>query len=515
MRFADLLNRMPDLVHLAPRLRADWQAAAGVNVIGVTSDSRAVRHGIVFFAIPGTHHDGRSFIPAAVARGAAAVIAPIDTPRPFGLPDVPFLLDPEPRQRLARMAALLAGPVPQTLVAVTGTNGKSSSVDFLRQLWMRAGTPAASLGTLGVVAPRRAGGPGLTTPDPVELSTTLAALSREGVRAAALEASSHGLAQFRLDGMRFNAGGFTTFSRDHLDYHGSMEAYREAKLRLFREVMPPRSPIVASTALDDETMHALRWVAGRRRHDLRSVGEGGEAIRLLSATPTADGQVLELESAGARREVHLALPGRFQADNALVAAGLAQVTGVPDALDRLGLLVGVRGRMELAARLPNGASVYVDYAHTPDALERLLTALRPHTAGKLHVVFGAGGDRDRGKRPLMGAAAAKHADRVIVTDDNPRGEDPAAIRAAVLAASPGAVEMGDRALAIEVAMNALGPADVLAVAGKGHEQGQTIGGVVLPFDDVTVVRRLAGLATDDLAGLAPDDLAGLAPEDEP
>ena len=273
-----------------------------------------------------------------------------------------------------------------------------------------------------------------------------------------------------------------------------MAAYRQAKLRLFTTLLPEGAPAVASTTLDAETMAALREVARDRRLDLSTVGEAGDGINLLHAEPRPDGQMLEIVDGSGTRPIALPLPGRFQADNALLAAALAQVTGLAGALDLLPQLTGVRGRMELAARLPNGAAVYVDYAHTPDALERLLTALRPHTAGKLHIVFGAGGDRDRGKRPLMGAAVARLADRVTVTDDNPRGEDPASIRAAILPACPGAREVGDRATAIAAALNDLGPGDVLAVAGKGHEQGQTVAGTVLPFDDVETVRRLAGVA---------------------
>ena len=309
-----------------------------------------------------------------------------------------------------------------------------------------------------------------------------------------MEASSHGLDQFRLDGVRLQAAAISNLTRDHLDYHGTMAAYRAAKLRLFAELLPPGAPALASTALDGETLAALRSVAARRGLAFGTVGEGGTAIGLVRAVPRPDGQVLELVAGGRRREVLLPLPGRFQADNALLAAALAETTGVADPLACLGGLAGVRGRMELAARLPNGAAVYVDYAHTPDALERLLTALRPHTTGRLHVLFGAGGDRDPGKRPLMGAAAARHADVVVVTDDNPRSEHPAAIRAAVLAGAPGGRDGGERAAAIAACLAALGPGDVLAVAGKGHEQGQTIGGVTLPFDDVDTVRRLAGLA---------------------
>jgi UDP-N-acetylmuramoyl-L-alanyl-D-glutamate--2,6-diaminopimelate ligase len=474
-------------------LPASWRALPpGLVITGVTSDSRDCADGMVFVAIPGARNDGRVYIADAIGRGAAAVIAPPGTEWPPGVPPRPLIEDPEPRRRLAQLAALLARPQPATLVAVTGTNGKTSTVDFLRQLWAAAGKQAASLGTLGLVAPGFEAGSGLTTPDPVALSRTLAALARAGIQHAALEASSHGLDQFRLDGLRLAAGAFTNLTRDHLDYHGSMRAYRSAKLRLFAELLPEGAPAVASTSLDGESLAALRAIAARRRLDLRTVGEDGTAVRLLRAVPLPEGQRIELAVGATRREIVLSLPGRFQADNALLAAALAQATGLTDALELLPRLKGVRGRLELAARLPNGAAVYVDYAHTPDALERLLTALRPHAAGRLHVVFGAGGDRDPGKRPQMGAAAARLADRAIVTDDNPRSESPAAIRAAVLAGCPGGIEVAGREAAIAAALEALGPGDVLAVAGKGHEQGQVVGTEVLPFDDVQVVRRLAG-----------------------
>ncbi len=475
---------------------AAWQSVESLDVAGITADSREVVPGDLFAALPGSRVDGRAFIADAVRRGAVAILAPQGTEWPPGVPPRPLLLDPEPRRRLAQMAAVLAGPQPETVVAVTGTNGKTSTVEFLRQIWAADGAKAASLGTLGVIAPGFAPGPGLTTPDPVTLAETLAGLARTGVSRAALEASSHGLDQFRLDGVRLAAAGFTNLTRDHLDYHGSEAAYRVAKLRLFEELVPTGAPVAANAEMDATTLAALRDIAARRGLDLRTVGEAGTTIRLLRTTPRPDGQILTVELAGVRREVALPLPGRFQADNALMAACLADMLGMHDALDHLPALTGVRGRLELAARLANGAAVYVDYAHTPDALERLLTALRPHTSGRLHVVFGAGGDRDRGKRPLMGAAAACCADVVIVTDDNPRGEDPAAIRAAVLAACPTAREIGDRAQAIAAALAELGPGDVLAVAGKGHEQGQTIGGTVLPFDDVSVVRGLVGAGRD-------------------
>jgi UDP-N-acetylmuramoyl-L-alanyl-D-glutamate--2,6-diaminopimelate ligase len=469
-----------------------WRSAGGLDIAGITADSRSVMPGYLFAALPGTHADGRRFIADAVSRGAVAVLAPEGTTWPPGVPPRPLLEDPQPRRRLAQLAAGLAGSQPRVVAAVTGTNGKTSTVEFLRQLWIAGGKPAASLGTLGLIAEGFDPGSGLTTPDPVCLAQTLARLARAGIQHAAMEASSHGLDQFRLDGVRLAAGAFTNLTRDHLDYHGSEAAYRAAKLRLFAELLPTGAPAVVSTEVDATTGAALADIATARRLDLRTVGEAGSAIRLLTVEPRPDGQLLRIDTSGVRREVVVPLPGRFQVDNVLMAAALAAALGERDVLDRLPSLRGVRGRLELAARLPNGAAVYVDYAHTPDALERLLTALRPHTTGRLHVVFGAGGDRDRGKRPLMGAAAARLADVAIVTDDNPRRENPDAIRADVLAACPSGREIGGRARAIAEALNRLGPGDVLAVAGKGHEQGQIIGDTVIPFDDADVVRRLVG-----------------------
>ncbi len=467
---------------------------AHLDIAGVTADSRQVVPGDLFAALPGVRMDGRHFIAEAVARGAVAVLATPDTAWPPGVPPRPMIADPEPRRRLAEIAAELAGPQPATVVAVTGTNGKTSTVEFIRQLWVSSGDTAASLGTLGLNAPGFDAGPGLTTPDPVGLAETLAGLARHGIQRAAIEASSHGLDQFRLDGVRLAAAAFTNLTRDHLDYHGTLDAYRTAKLRLFETLLRPGAPVIAHAEMDATTLDALREIARRRHLDLGTVGAAGNRLRLLRSTPRPDGQDLIIVAAGQQRQVVLNLPGRFQADNALVAAALTEALGVADVLDRLPSLQGVRGRMELAACLPNGAAAYVDYAHTPDALERLLTALRPHTAGRLHVVFGAGGDRDRGKRPLMGQAAASFADRQIVTDDNPRGEDPAAIRAAILAACPNATEIADRAKAIEAALNSLGRGDVLVVAGKGHEQGQIVGDTVLPFDDVAIIRGLTATA---------------------
>ncbi len=456
----------------------------GMEFLGITADSRAVRPGFLFAALPGAKADGREFIADAVARGAAAVLAPEGTVWPPGVPPRPLVTDAAPRRRLARLAAEFAGPMPAHIAAVTGTNGKTSTVDFLRQILGRAGRRAASLGTLGVIADGVPPMETLTTPDAVTLANTLAALAKAGVTHAALEASSHGLEQSRLDGVVLEAAGFTNLTRDHLDYHGSLEAYRRAKLRLFDTLLPKGAPAVAMADLEKETLAALRGIAVRRGLDLRLVG-------VAQTRPMPGGQEVSANIAGRRWSEILHLPGRFQADNAVLAAGLAEAMGVPDAISFLPEIAGVRGRLELAAMLPNGAAAYVDYAHTPDAIERVLMALRPHAAGKLVIVFGAGGDRDAGKRPLMGAAA-RLADVRIVTDDNPRSEAPGAIRAAILAACPGAVEIGDRRAAIAAGLERLGPGDVLVVAGKGHEQGQTIGGAVLPFDDATVIRDLAG-----------------------
>ncbi|HEX3989912.1 MAG TPA: UDP-N-acetylmuramoyl-L-alanyl-D-glutamate--2,6-diaminopimelate ligase [Acetobacteraceae bacterium] len=474
---------------------------AGVEIGRVTVDSRQVRPGDLFVAVPGVFVDGRDFIPEAVRNGAVAVLATNGTFWPPEVPPRALLTDPEPRRMLALIAAVLAGVRPETVVAVTGTNGKTSAVDFLRQIWGLAGYRAASVGTLGLIASGFEPGPGLTTPDPVSLAETLSSLAQNDIQHVAIEASSHGLDQFRLDGVRLAAAGFTNLTRDHLDYHVTMAAYRAAKLRLAGALLPPRSPFVAHSDMDPVTLEALRAVAIARRLTFHTVGEAGSLFRVVDAVPRPDGQLVTVEipaeaggtASPGRHEVLLNLPGRFQADNVLVAAGLAYVLGLDTVLDLLPRLKGVRGRMELAALLPNGAAAYVDYAHTPDALERLLSALRPHTAGKLHIVFGAGGDRDRGKRPLMGEVAARLADHIIVTDDNPRGEEPQAIRAAVLAGCPDAREIGDRASAIEAALNDLEAGDVLVVAGKGHEQGQTIGGVVYPFDDVSVIQGLVGV----------------------
>ncbi len=503
MRGAELLAALPDPPAADACARAGWHAIAGVDFRAVSGDSRRMQPGSLFVALSGTRTDGRRFIADAVAAGAAAVLAAPDTVWPAGVPARPLLFDPEPRHRLAQIAAILAGPQPRVMAGVTGTNGKTSTVVFLRQFWSLMGWPAASLGTLGVEAPGIATGPGLTTPDPETLARTLADLTARGIDHAALEASSHGLDQFRLDGVRFAAGAFTNLTRDHLDYHGDMDRYRAAKLRLFADLMPEGAPAFAASTLEPAALAALRAIAARRRFAFGTIGPEGDALRLVSTRPLAWGQELVVEREGRRRTVELPLVGLFQAENALLAAALAEATGVADALSRLPELKGVRGRLEVAGRLPNGAVAIVDFAHTPDALERLLLALRPHCAGRLHIVFGAGGDRDRGKRSLMGEVAARLADVAVVTDDNPRSEDPAAIRTAVLAGCPSGRDGGDRRSAIASALADLRAGDILVVAGKGHEQGQTIGAATLPFDDVTEVRRLLGIPPRDAGEVAP------------
>jgi UDP-N-acetylmuramoyl-L-alanyl-D-glutamate--2,6-diaminopimelate ligase len=468
----------------------------GPDIRGLAADSRHVEPGFLFAALPGAKADGRAFIADAVARGAAVVLAPEGTEWPPGVPPRPLLTDADPRAALARMAAAFHGVQPDVCVGVTGTNGKTSTVEFLRQFWSVSGRRAASLGTLGLRAPGFAPGASLTTPDPVALHATLAALAKGGVTHAAMEASSHGLDQRRVEGVRFRAAGFSNLTRDHLDYHGTMDAYRAAKLRLFGALLPAGATAAANADMDSVTLAAIRDTARGAGLTLLTVGEAGSDVRLRAASPLPDGQALRLDAFGTVAEVMLPLPGRFQADNVMLALALAVATGVAAALalSAIEVLEGVRGRMERAAVLANGAAVYVDYAHTPDALSRLLSALRPHVApgARLHVLFGAGGDRDPGKRPLMGAAAAEGADAVWITDDNPRSEDPAVIRAAVATGAPGATEIGGREAAIAEALSALRPGDVLAVAGKGHESGQEIAGTVHPFDDAEVVRRLAG-----------------------
>ncbi len=467
--------------------------AKDTEITGLTCDSRRVAPGFLFAALPGTMADGRNFIDEAVQRGAAAVLAPPGT-RPPGPPadalrqPVPMMVDDNPRRLFALLAARFYDRQPATIAAVTGTNGKTSVVSFLRQIWCRLGRRAASLGTLGIDAPHARHPASLTTPDPVDLHASLSDLAAHGVACLALEASSHGLAQHRLDGVRVNAALFTNLSRDHLDYHGTMDAYLAAKLRLFDEIAEPGAVAVLNT--DAPYIGAVRAVCRKRRHRVFTYGSQGGDVRLAGLEATAEGQRLALAIGGRSFSATLPVVGAFQAENALGALALALALGedTDGAIAALEGLEGVPGRVQRVACHANGAPIYVDYAHTADALAHVLAALRPQTRGRLVVVFGCGGDRDPGKRPEMGKTARRLADAVIVTDDNPRGEDAARIRAQILADCPGAQEIGDRAEAIQAAVAGLAPGDLLVVAGKGHEQGQIIGGTVRPFDDAEAVR---------------------------
>ena len=476
-RLASLID---DDVHLTPD-------QGDVPIEGLTADSRAVERGFLFAALPGAKSDGAKFVPQALAAGAAAILI---GDQQFGDEcPVPVVRVGDARRALALAAARFYARQPRTAVAVTGTNGKTSVTVFLRQIWERAGLEAASLGTIGLVSPGGAVSGSLTTPDPVRLHETLADLAGAGVTHLALEASSHGLDQRRLDGVQFAAGAFTNLSRDHLDYHPTLDDYLQAKLRLFDALLPKGAAAVADA--DQPQAEAVRAVAGRRDLQYLSVGSRGQTLKLVSAARMHDGSRLTLEAGGETHEVALPLVGRFQISNALVAAALAIATGVDTgtALAALSRLKGASGRLELVGNHPEGALVFVDYAHTPDALANALDALRPHAEGELVVVFGAGGDRDPGKRQLMGEAAAAHADRLIVTDDNPRSEDPALIRNAVRAGAPAAHDIGDRREAIRAAVSGLRKGDILLIAGKGHETGQTIGDTVLPFSDQEEARR--------------------------
>ncbi len=464
-------------------------AGAQTEITGLTADSRRVGPGYLFAALPGTRADGRSFIGQAVAKGATAILAETGTRLDEANRAVALLTGDNPRRQLAILAARFHGGQPRTIAAVTGTNGKTSVAEFTRQIWQRLGHRAASLGTLGLIPPHESAPAALTTPDPVELHRCLAALAADGIDHLAMEASSHGLDQYRLDGVRVGAAAFTNLSRDHLDYHGDATAYLAAKSRLFAELLLPGGTAVLNA--DVPEYEALAAIVRGRDLSLLSYGKAGSELRLVERSPSEAGQGLVLEVLGQPAEIDLPLAGEFQAANALAALGLAIACGADPgrALEALTKLTGVPGRIELVAETPAGGQVYVDYAHTPDALETVLAALRPHTRGRLVAVFGCGGDRDRGKRPIMGEVATRLADVAIVTDDNPRGEDPDAIRREVLAAAPGARDIGDRRAAIEAGAALLQAGDILVVAGKGHEAGQIVGDRVLPFDDRTVAKE--------------------------
>ena len=473
MRLRDLFS---DEATIDPQVEA-------VVVTGLAVDSRTVKLGDLFFALAGSKTDGVRFIDSAVASGAVAIVG--DHP-PQGASRVPFVATPNPRRALALAAAKFYPRQPATIVAVTGTSGKTSVAAFTRQIWQRLGHAAASIGTIGLVSEKRTIYGSLTTPDPIALHRQLDEIAAEGVTHLAFEASSHGLDQYRLDGVRVSAGGFTNLTRDHMDYHPDVAHYLAAKLRLFRDLVAADGAAVVSA--DHDCSQAV--IDAARAKDLRIVtvgskGDGaGEGIRLIGADIDGFAQKLDLEHRGRRHAVRLPLVGEFQIENALVAAGLAIGTGSePRAVfAELELLEGAKGRLERVAER-NGAPIFVDYAHKPDALAKALQALRPYAKRKLVVVFGAGGDRDAGKRPLMGAIAIENADSVIVTDDNPRSENPDLIRSAILSTAKGAKDIGDRAEAIRTAIAGLQPGDALLIAGKGHETGQIVGDRTLPFSD--------------------------------
>ncbi|SNS61897.1 UDP-N-acetylmuramoyl-L-alanyl-D-glutamate--2,6-diaminopimelate ligase [Sphingopyxis indica] len=478
-------------MRLSALLDAPAQSDADPVVTGLAIDHRKVAPGTVFGAFPGARVNGEDFIPAAVEAGAIAIVA-----RPEAkVEGAVHVADANPRRAFARIAARFFHRFPATCVAVTGTNGKTSTVEMTRQLWRMAGFHAASIGTLGITTSIDSAATGLTTPDIVTFLGTMSGLAAEGVTHAAFEASSHGLDQYRTEGLPVRAAAFTNLSHDHLDYHGTMDAYLAAKLRLFAEVVEPGGAAVIWA--DDPSSARVLDTASARGLRTLTVGTDGEALRLVSRTPTQLGQTLAVAAGDLEVSVDLPLIGAYQAANALVAAGLVIATGgdVQQTLANLSRLQPVRGRLERAAITRAGAPVYVDYAHTPDGLEAALDALRPHASGRLILVFGAGGDRDRDKRAAMGRVAAAKADLAIITDDNPRGEDPAAIRAAIAEGAPAAQVIGDRRAAIAAAIAEAGAEDIVCIAGKGHEQGQIVGAGeamrIIPFDDVGVAREVA------------------------
>ncbi len=463
----------------------DFGLEGSARVTGLTADSRQVKPGFIFAALPGTALDGRDFIPQAVGNGAVAIISTPDADT-MGLP---LIASENPRLDYARAAKILFPDQPATVVAVTGTNGKSSTVEFLRQIWAYAGHPAACFGTLGVRSPKGLAKMSHTTPDALALHETLQGLADQGVTHAAMEASSHGLDQYRMDEVALTAAGFTNLTQDHYDYHESPEAYFAAKKRLFLELLPERSPAVIM--VDSPEGRELLDDCLAVPHYVRQVGWGGRDVRIIEIMPRASSQLLTLSVDGERVTVELPLAAEFQALNAVTALALALATGVPRdvGVAALGNLTGVAGRLEIAGH-KDGAPIFVDFAHTEDGLRKVLQNVRPHVEGNLRVVFGCGGDRDPLKRPKMGSVAAKFADDVIVTDDNPRTEEASLIRAAVMEGCPDATEIGDRRDAIAEGISRLQPGDCLVVAGKGHETGQIVGETVIPFNDVTVVQDL-------------------------
>jgi UDP-N-acetylmuramoyl-L-alanyl-D-glutamate--2,6-diaminopimelate ligase len=488
---SDLMRASADAAATPPALPRDPVLS------GLTLDSRKAAPGFLFAALAGNRQDGAAFVADAVSRGAVAILAAPDAALPPLDPSVVVIRDDNPRRRVALMAAAFAGLQPASIAAVTGTNGKSSTVHFVRHIWASLGLRAASVGTLGIFSPGLTRAAGLTTPDPVQLHEDLAILARQGVTHLAIEASSHGLDQHRLDGLRLSAACFTNLTHEHLDYHASMDSYFAAKARLFDSLLPGSGTAVINA--ESDRAEALRTICARRRIRCWSYGTKGREFRLLKDQPTPAGQHLAVEVLGELHGVELPLVGGFQASNALGALALAVATGADAgrAVEALGSVTGAPGRLQLVARHRSGANVYVDYAHKPEALETVLATLRPFARGKLVVVFGCGGDRDRAKRPVMGEIATRLADLTLVTDDNPRSEEPAAIRAEIVRGVPtdrrNWIEVRDgRHAAIERGMAELrSKDDLLLIAGKGHETGQTIKGVTHPFDDAQVAREFA------------------------
>jgi UDP-N-acetylmuramoyl-L-alanyl-D-glutamate--2,6-diaminopimelate ligase len=469
------------------KLRDIADVDSNADVTGFAIDHRKVTSGSVFGAFKGAVFNGEDFIGQAVERGAVAVVA-----RPEAKAErVPLLADREPRQLFAKLAAKFYAPFPETVVAVTGTNGKTSTVEMTRQIWRMSGNRSASIGTLGVTTSDEQVSTGLTTPDIVTFLNNMAGLKRMGISHVAYEASSHGLDQHRAEGLPLAAAAFTNFSRDHLDYHQTMDAYFEAKMRLFEDLLPTGKPAVIWT--DDPNSGEVIDRCRKRGHEVLTVGRKGETIKLVEQNPTALGQMLILEHARKSHRIALPLIGAYQAANVLTAAGLVLATGGKwdTTFSAMQRVAPVRGRLERAVISRGGVPVYIDYAHTPDAIEAAIAALRPHVQGRLITVFGAGGDRDRGKRAEMGAVATRLSEVVIVTDDNPRSEDPATIRCAIMAGAPGASQVPGRREAIAEAIRIAREGDIVLVAGKGHETGQIIGDKVLPFDDALVARECA------------------------
>jgi UDP-N-acetylmuramoyl-L-alanyl-D-glutamate--2,6-diaminopimelate ligase len=467
MKLGDLLNLAPDHI------------AANLEISGLSSDSRTTKPGDLFAALTGTLSDGRTFVDKAIGAGAVAILAEA------GLADVrvPVITVDNARDALSKAAARFYPRQPQTIVAVTGTNGKSSTVDFLRQIWTHAGHGAASVGTLGAIGPKGRIDLGFTTPDPISLHATLQGLADEGITHVAMESSSHALDQRRMHGVRLAAGGFSNLTQDHLDYHLTMDAYRAAKLRLFTDLLTPGQPAIINA--DAPEAPAFEDAAKAHGLDLKLVGWRGAFLKIVEISPTPASQRLNVRFDGKDYNIDMPLIGEFQALNAIMAAGFALSLGeTPETVfAALSKLKTVKGRMEHIGATREGAHVFVDYAHTPDGLDVLLRAARPHAPGRIVLVFGCGGDRDKGKRPLMGALAAKYGDLVIVTDDNPRTENAASIRSEVLVGCPGALEIGDRGEAIAKAVGLLEKGDCLLIAGKGHETGQLVNGKILPFSD--------------------------------